>query len=392
MNIRQDLKTQAQQQINDYRKELIDISLEIHANPELSLEEVEVVKGLTDYLDRKGFTVERGAYEMPTAFEATYGSGTPHIGIIAEYDALPGIGHACGHNIIATAALGAGLATKVAVDALGGTIHVIGTPGEEGKGGKIMMAKKGAFSNLDAAMMIHPGSYNTSGCMAMGVAILEVEFFGRAAHAAAAPEQGINALEAMIVSFNAINSLRQHQKEGSRIHGIITDGGQAPNVVPDHSAGTFFVRAMDDQYLEELKERVVDCFQAGATASRARLEYRWSEAQYRTMNNNVVMSERFAKNMKALGRDIDPYQDKIFGSTDMGNVSYMIPSIHPIIAVSPVAVPIHTVEFEAYAKSEKAHQAMIVGATAMAWTVVDLLSEKILLDKAKEAFCVGRKA
>ena len=387
-----DLKLQAQREIEAHRQELTDLSLRLHANPELSLKEEHSARWLAEYLSGQEFAVTSGVYQMPTAFEATYGSGDPHIGIIAEYDALPGMGHACGHNIIATAALGAALGAKAVSDSLGGTIHVIGTPGEEGKGGKILMAQNGAFSNLDAAMMVHPGSYNTAGCIAMAIAFLEVEFHGKASHAAGAPQQGINALEAMIISFNAINSLRQHIVDGSRVHGIITDGGQAANVVPAHSAGTFYIRAADDQYLEVLKERVIGCFQAGAQATGSRLEYRWSEPQYSTMNNNNVMSRLFARNLEALGRSMEPYEDKTFGSTDMGNVSFMVPRIHPIIAVSPPGVAIHTVEFESYAGSEAAHKAMIDGATAMAWTVVDLLAEPSNLAQAKEAFRSGKTA
>ena len=382
----EELKRRSRDEINAHRQELTALSLRVHGNPELSLEEEQSARWLGKYLEGKGFAVTGGSYGLPTAFEAVYGRGDPHIGIMAEYDALPGIGHACGHNIIATAALGAGVAARMVADALGGTIHVIGTPGEEGQGGKILMANNGAFSNLDAAMMVHPGSHNMAGCLALAVAVLEVEFFGRAAHAAAAPDRGINALEAMIVSFNAINSLRQHLRDGSRIHGIITDGGQAPNIVPAHSAGVFYVRAMEDRYLEELKEKVIDCFQAGSRATGSRLEHRWSEAQYSTMTNNPVMSRLFAQNLQALGRTMEPYEDKTFGSTDMGNVSFITPSIHPIIAVSPPGVPIHTVEFESYAKSEAAHQAMVDGATAMAWTIVDLMSEPSSLAQAREAF------
>ena len=253
MDRAQQLKEEAQRQIAAHREELAELSLRIHGNPELSLEEENSSRWLADYLADKGFAVTKPAYGLPTAFEAVYGEGSPSIGIIAEYDALPGIGHACGHNVIATAAVGAGLAAKSAADAFGATIRVIGTPGEEGRGGKIRMARNGAFTNVDAAMMVHPGDYNTSGCEAMAVAILEVEFHGKASHAAGAPHQGINALEAMILSYNAINSLRQHVMDGSRVHGIITDGGQAANVVPAHSAGLFYIRAKDDDYVEDIK-------------------------------------------------------------------------------------------------------------------------------------------
>ena len=389
MDSPQELKLRSRREIDAHRQELTDLSLRIHSNPELSLEEEQSSKWLADYLDGKGFTVTRGAYGLPTAFEAVYGSGDPSIGIIAEYDALPGIGHACGHNIIATAALGAALGAKPVVDALQGTIRVIGTPGEEGKGGKIHMARGGAFTNIDAAMMVHPGDYNTSGCNAMAVAILEVEFHGKASHAAGAPEQGINALEAMIISYNAINSLRQHIVDGSRVHGIITDGGQAPNVVPAHSAGAFYIRATEDEYLEVLKERVIDCFRSGGQATGARMEYRWSSPQYSTMKNNQVMSQLYAQNLESLGRVVEPYEGRNFGSTDMGNVSFMVPGIHPIIAVSPRGVPIHTEDFESYASSEAGERAMVDGATAMAWTVVDLLAEPSNLARAKEVFQSG---
>ena len=389
MDSAQELKLRSRQEIDAYRQELTDLSLRIHSNPELSLEEERSAKWLAEYLDGKGFTVTMGAYGLPTAFEAVYGSGGPSIGIIAEYDALPGIGHACGHNIIATAAVGAALGAKPVVDALEGTIRVIGTPGEEGKGGKIRMAQGGAFTNIDAAMMIHPGDYNTSGCNAMAVAIMEVEFHGKASHAAGAPEQGINALEAMIISYNAVNSLRQHIADGSRVHGIITDGGQAANVVPAHSAATFYIRATADDYLETLKERVIDCFRSGGQATGARMEYRWSSPQYSTMKNNEVISELYAQNLESLGRVVEPYEGRNFGSTDMGNVSFMIPGIHPIIAVSPRGVSIHTEEFESYAGSEAGERAMVDGATAMAWTVVDLLAEPSNLARATEVFQSG---
>ena len=389
MDSPQELKLRSRREIDTHRQELTDLSLLIHSNPELSLEEEQSSKWLADYLDGKGFTVTRGAYGLPTAFEAVYGTGDPSIGIIAEYDALPGIGHACGHNIIATAAVGAALGAKPVVDALEGTIRVIGTPGEEGKGGKIRMAQGGAFTNIDAAMMVHPGDYNTSGCNAMAVAIMEVEFHGKASHAAGAPEQGINALEAMIISYNAINSLRQHIADGSRVHGIITDGGQAANVVPAHSAGAFYIRAIEDEYLETLKERVIDCFRSGGQATGARMEYRWSSPQYSTMKNNEVMSQLYAQNLESLGRVVEPYEGRNFGSTDMGNVSFMLPGIHPIIAVSPRGVPIHTEDFESYAGSEAGEKAMVDGATAMAWTVVDLLAEPSNLAKAKEVFQSG---
>ncbi|MEK7353208.1 MAG: amidohydrolase [Chloroflexota bacterium] len=239
---------------------LKELSLKIHDNPELGFQEVKAADWLTGYLEENGFTIERGICGIATAFRASYGTGRPAIALLAEYDALPGLGHGCGHNIICACAAGAGVAAKQAIDQLGGSIQVIGTPGEEGWGGKVIMADKGAFKELDIAMLVHPETNDFATTEALACQTLDIEFFGKAAHAAANPELGINALEAILQSFTAINSLRQHIRSTARIHGIITDGGKAANIVPDHSAGNFMLRAMENDYLDELKERVLNCF------------------------------------------------------------------------------------------------------------------------------------
>ncbi|GAH88159.1 unnamed protein product, partial [marine sediment metagenome] len=235
-------------------------------HPELGFQESRASAWLTQYLEENGFSVERGICELPTAFRASYGEGKPAIAILAEYDALPKMGHACGHNIIAASAVGAGIASKKAIDKFGGNILVIGTPAEELYGGKAIMAERGAFDHVDIAMIVHPGAHDAAAIQSLACQSVEVEFFGKAVHAASRPEKGINALEAMLQSFSAINSLRQHIKDKARIHGIITDGGEAANIVPAHSAGLFIVRAEDDSYLDELKQRVINCF-AGAAAA-----------------------------------------------------------------------------------------------------------------------------
>ena len=253
------------------------------------------------------------------------------------------------------------------------------------------MAQRGAFNNVDMAMMVHPATHNTATSQTLACASLEVEFFGREAHAAAHPEAGINALEAMLQSFNAINSLRQHIKGKARIHGIITDGGQAANVIPAHSAGSFLVRTEDDAYLEELKQRVLNCFMGAATASGARLEYRWGEINYAPMRNNLTMAQLFAENMKSLGRRVKLYDpSQTFGSTDMGNLSQLVPSIHPFVAIAPAEVTAHSPQFAAAAASKEGTQGMSDAAKALAMTIVDLLANPETVTRVKEEFIKNR--
>lgn len=381
---RASLKTQIGETIDRRRQELIDISLELHRNPELSFQETRAAELLTSYLEKNGFTVQRGICGLPTAFRGTYGTGTPAVAILAEYDALPGVGHACGHNIIAAAAVGAGIAGKLAVDRYGGSVIVLGTPGEEGGGGKIIMVERGAFKDIDCAMMVHPSRRDSAMTTALAAVGLKVEFFGKAAHAASDPEAGINALEALILSFNSINSLRQHIIEKARIHGIIKSGGTAPNIVPDYSCGVFLVRAPTMDYLEHLKGRVLDCFTGAALATGARLEYSWNEKQYASMKNNMTLAHLFATNMEALGRKIDPSLPRMgMGSTDMGNVSQVVPSLHGWIAIAPPGVSEHSPEFAATAASEAGHKGLIDGARALAMTVADLLAEPELFTKMR---------
>ncbi len=381
------LKELVTQEIDAHRQELVDLSLRIHSNPELGFEEKKAVAWLTDYLGRNGFEVERGICELPTAFKGSYGSGKPTIAILAEYDALPQIGHGCGHNIIAASAVGAGVAAKVAINQFGGCVSVVGTPAEEFYGGKAIMAERGAFEGVDVAMMVHPGVRDTVINQALACVSLEVEFFGQAAHAAARPEKGINALEAMILAFNGIDSLRQHIKDNARIHGIITDGGQAANIVPAHSSANFLVRAEDDAYLDELRERVLNCFKAAALASGARLEYRWGERHYAPLRTNLTLAQTFAKNMEALGRKAQPTDARYgLGSTDMGNVSQLMPSIHPSLAIASAEVSTHSVEFLSAAASEAGHQGLIDAAKALAMTVTDLLANPEILAKIREEF------
>ena len=381
------LKASVIADIDSRRHQLSELSLRIHANPELGFHEVKAAAWLTEYLAENGFAVERAICGLPTAFRASYGKGKPALALLAEYDALPGVGHACGHNLIATSAVGAAVAARAAIDQFGGTILVIGTPAEELYGGKVIMARRGIFNDLDTVMMVHPGTRDMATTSALACQNLEVEFFGKAAHAAAQPEAGINALEAMLLSFAGINALRQHIRSSARIHGIITDGGQAANVVPEHSAGTFIVRAKDDDYLDELEPKVLNCFVGAALATGARLEYRWDDIRYSTMLNNLVLAQLFTRNLQPLGRPIThDVPDRAFGSTDMGNVSHLVPSIHPHIAIAGKEVFIHSPQFALAAASETGIKSMLDAAKALAMTVIDLLANPEIVARVKDEF------
>ena len=379
------LKKQIQDDVDARRSELIELSLKIHANPELAWEEIKASGWLTEYLEKSSFIVGRGICDLPTAFMARYGQGKPVLAIMAEYDALPDIGHGCGHNIIGTSAVGAAVAAKIAVEQSGGTIIVMGTPAEEQLGGKVIMAEKGAFSGIDTAMMVHPrGQGNPVGARMLAAVPLEVEFWGRTSHAAAAPWDSINALEALILAINNINALRFHMRDISRVAGVITDGGKVPNVVPDHSAGSFMVRATDDKSLDELCEKILNCFKAAALSTGARLDYRWG-LKCSAMRNNLALAQLWTNNMQTLGRQVDEIID-IPASTDTGNVSHLVPSIEPWIAISSEPIGLHTPEFAAAASGDAANEALIDGAKALAMTAADILTQPDTLSRIKEEF------
>jgi len=380
------LKLKIKDSVELQRQQLIQLSLNIHDNPELGFEEEKASTWLTSYLEDSGFHVERGIAGLATAFRATYGQGSPRIALLAEYDALPKMGHGCGHNIIATSALGAAVASKSIIDQSGGSVVVLGTPGEEVFGGKIDMVKAGVFKEIDVAMIVHPDVRNMVTIQALACSSLEVEFFGQPAHAAAQPYKGVNALEAMILAFTSINSLRQHIKGEARIHGIITDGGEAPNIVPAHSAAVFLIRAPDNEYLDELNGKVLNCFTGASVASGARLEYSWRNKAYAPMKNNAPLAGLFSQNLELLGRHVEAFDPSFgFGSTDMGNVSQVVPSIHPTIAIASLEVLIHTQEFASAAASEAGHEGFVDAAKAMAMTVADILQPG-MLDRIKQEF------
>jgi amidohydrolase len=318
--------------------------------------------------------VSRGAYDLPTAFDARVGTEGPQVAVVCEYDALPGIGHACGHNIIAAAGLGAGLALAPLAAELGGRLAVLGTPAEEGGGGKVFMIERGAFAGVDASMMIHPAGAELQSMQTLAIHQIMATYRGRAAHAAAAPWRGANALDAMVLGYNNVAALRQHIRPDERVHGIFTKAGDKPNIVPELTEAHWYVRSSDTEHLAVLKERVLSCLTAGALAAGCEMQHTWLDPAYDNMIDNHELLERYVEHARRFGRDsVQPSGDLVVaGSTDMGNVSHVVPAIHPMVQAAPAGVAIHTQEFATHARAPIGDRAVIDGAKSMALTLLDI--------------------
>jgi len=391
-----DLDTARQRVIDavDARAEaLVEVSHRIHERPELLFEEHFAADLLASALEGEGFVVERGAHGLETAFVGRppgNGSGGhgPRIAVLCEYDALPGIGHGCGHNIIAAAGLGAALAAATVVAGSGGRLDVIGTPAEEGGGGKVLLGDRGAFDGVDAALAVHPAGADLIRPDVIAIATYEVEYFGRAAHAAAAPDRGRNALDAAVLGYNAVAALRQHIASTDRIHGVFLKAGDKPNIVPDHTVAQWYVRSATAASLQALKARVVACLEAGAAAAGCTMEVRQPWPEYTDLRSNGPLGELYRANSARLGRPVaDPEPaTRLMVSTDMGNVSYRVPTIHPIVKVSPSDVGLHSAEFAVWAVSPDGDRGVLDGAKAMALTVVDLWLRPDALEEVRAAF------
>ena len=367
---------------------LAQLARRIHANPELRFEEKQASAWLAETVEQAGIAVERGLGGMPTAFRARIGRGDgPRVAILAEYDALPEIGHACGHNLIAGGAIGAFLGLASVAKDLGGEVLLLGTPGEEGGGGKIKLLDAGAFEGVDAAMMFHPLDRDLLSHAALASEWLNFSFTGRPSHAAASPWDGHSALSAVIQTFNLIDSQRVHFRDGARVHGFITNGGQAVNIIPEHAACQFSVRAPRAAYVAELVERVQDCAKAAALATRAQLAIE-RRPGYRDMKNNMTLARAFGDVLAGLGRhapEDDP--DVGAGSTDMGDVSQRVPSIHPYLAICARGETMcHEHAFAAHAASDQGVATMLDAARAMALTAQRFLDDAALRAAVREEF------
>ncbi|MFJ1843587.1 amidohydrolase [Streptomyces sp. NPDC088146] len=351
---------------------LVGLSHSLHDEPETALHEHRSAAKIADLLAEAGFEVSRGVGELPTALVASHGTGELVLGFCAEYDALPGIGHACGHNVNGAAAVGAALGLAVVADELGLTVKLIGTPAEEDIGGKALLLKAGVFDDVAAAMMVHAAPDDSVGASSLAIGAWDLTYTGTPAHAAVAPWEGVNALDAMALAHTAIGLLRQQLPPGALVHGIVTEGGQAVNVIPARTRARYEVRAPSLELLSEVRERVRACFEAGALATGAALELRPHGQDFAELRQDPYMTEAYVRAARGLGRTVTSRQGETLASTDMGNVSCLLPAIHPTIGYDTAGARQHTPEFTAHGKSPGADRAVLDGATALALVGADL--------------------
>jgi len=379
-----DAKAGARERVDAERQKLIDLSHRIHAHPELGFEEERASNWVSEVLTDSGFAVQTGVGNLPTAFIARAGSGPLHVAICAEYDALPAIGHACGHNIIAAAAVGAAMAAARVADDVGLTVSVVGTPAEENGGGKILLLQRGAFAGVHAAMMVHPAPLDAVLPPMLALSQFQVRYRGKAAHASAFPELGVNALDALTVAQTGIGLLRQHLSPTDRVHGIVTKGGDAPNVVPSDACALYIVRSRTLAELDEVRGRVLKCFQAGALATGSTLEVTPDHDPYAEVLHDPEIAAAYRHNAEAVGRyfpELGALAERAAGSTDMGNISLVLPTIHPFIGIDSLPAVNHQPEFAAHCATPIADRAVIDGAVAMAWTAIDMATHPKLRDR-----------
>lgn len=379
-------KSGAQERLDGIKDDLVSLSRRLYDNPELGYEEENASAWLADMLDGAGFKVERGICDLPTAFKATIGSGPLHVAVCAEYDALPGIGHACGHNVIAASSIGAAMAAGAVADDVGLTISVIGTPAEEvlKTGGKILLLDRGAFDGMHAAMMAHPAPWDVAMWPIVAASFFEVHYTGKASHAAGFPERGINAADAITIAQTSIGLLRQHLRQSDRVHGIVTKGGDAFNIIPAETSADFAVRARTLDDLGDVYEKVMRCFEAGALATGSTLSIVGGDKPFAHMEDDVEMAGFYQANAEALGRSFP----KLGGpspatpvSTDMGNVSLVMPSIHPALGIDCLPAVNHQPEFADATITPAANQAIYDGALSLAWTAIDMASTPATRDR-----------
>ena len=379
------VKDELQRLVDGRNDALVGLSHRVHDANEIRFEERRSAEMVASVLAGAGFQVRHGVCGLETAFVATAGSGPLTVGICAEYDALRGIGHACGHNVIAAAAVGAGVALAPVADELGITVRVLGTPAEESGGGKILMLDGGAFDGVHAAMMVHPSPEERAQADCLAVAHFRVDYRGKEAHASAYPERGVNAADALTVAQVAIGLLRQHFNPYDQVHGIVTRGGDAPNIVPAQTTARFYVRARDLQALEHLRARVDRCFEAGALATGASLTQEEESPPYSEFAPDLEIGDLYRCNAEALGRTFPQLPPKKGGSTDMANVSLRMPAIHPMMHIEAKGASNHQPEFTAACVTESADRAVRDGALAMAMTVADLATVAPVRDRLLRA-------
>ncbi|WP_068676189.1 M20 family metallopeptidase [Oceanobacillus sp. Castelsardo] len=382
------MKGQLSNHLEQIKHQLWEMNKGLYENPELGDQEYESMKLLANYLKEHQFEVETGTVNRPTAFKATFKSGKPGptIAYLAEYDALPEVGHACGHNLIGTMSVGAGIALSKVLNQIGGNVVVLGTPAEETNGAKVPMSEQGIFDDVDVAMILHPSDQSYESRESLAMDAIQYAFSGKPAHAAASPEEGINALDSVIQLFNGINALREHVKSDVRIHGVISEGGKAANVVPDYAVAQFYIRANNRNYLNEVVEKVKHIAEGAALMTGATLEISNYELSYDNMVTNQTLSEVFNKNLKQTST-LPLNKDKPgSGSIDMGNVSQVVPAIHPYIGMNKPGIVHHTKEFAQQTVTDDGYKTLVSGALALAQTGYDVIYNEELLRAIKEEF------
>jgi amidohydrolase len=379
--------TEAVERVSD---DFVALSHDVHEHPELGYAEHYAVSAVARLLAAHGHDAEVGAYGIDTALRARAGNEHPRVAILAEYDALPGIGHGCGHNVICATAVGAFLAAAGVIGAVDGSVELLGCPAEEGGGGKELIARAGGLAGIDAAIMVHPSGFETAEYPWLGVRTVDITYHGLAAHASATPFMGRNALDAVVQAYTGIAALRQHILPTDRVHGIITDGGQKPNIVPQRAAATFYLRSAEPETLVELSDAARAIFEAAADATGTRVEIGWDPTPaYLPVRSNHELAARWATNLAERGRHSLPQgivPAMFSASTDLGNVSVRVPAIHPTMAIAPAHVPIHTPEFAQWARSSRADAGCVDGAIGLALTAVDFLADAEFREACKGEF------
>jgi amidohydrolase len=383
-----DLQTSIHDATRGGANDLLTVSRAIHALAEIGFEEVESSRLLSELIERRGFAVERGVSGMPTAFVARHGKTGPHVAFLCEYDALRGLGHACGHNLIATSSAGAGMALAESLDAAGvdARVTIVGTPAEEGGGGKIPMCADGLFDDCDAVLIFHPSDRTAAVQYALACTHWEWTFRGKAAHAAGHPDQGINALDAFVQAYNGISLWRQQLRDDARVHGFVIEGGTAPNIIPELTRGEYLTRARDGEYLRGMNVRFRAIFEAAAQATGCELQLDERET-YLDLRSNAVLAERTSVHLADVGLKEDvvvPWART--GSTDVGDVSYAAPTLHPEFAIADEGIGPHTHAFREAAITPRAEEAMLQAAEVLARVGADVILDVDLRKRVREAF------
>jgi len=385
----ENIKNRLKQEVDAIADELILLSKKLYDHPEIAFQEYKACEWISDYLEKKGFQVERGAGGVKTAFYAKFplkDGSSPKVALLAEYDALPKIGHGCGHNLIAAASVGAGIALNRCLDGIDGSVVVIGTPAEEGGGGKIMLLDAGVFDDVSAAMMFHPSSMTVVGNNSLGRIKFTVEFFGKTAHASGCPEEGLNALDAIVAFFSSIGLLRQQLRDEARIHGIITHGGDAPNIIPDYTAASMYVRALNLDYLDLVFTKVENCAKGAAVATGTEVKITPYPLRYAPRKRSFEFEKVCLKNMEATGLTVEEPEPGGIGSTDLGNLSQKVPAIHPSIAICGPEVAGHSVEMAKATMSPLGQDILIKAAKILAMTAYDYLASKEIQERVAREF------